>query len=75
MMATLKDHFDGKAIQLNEPISLPQAARPLVTDLDEDEASRHWGELGAQAFARSNPADEPESTVADCLACSTVMHD
>jgi hypothetical protein len=68
MTATLKAHFDGHAIQLDEPYALPRSARLLVTVLDDDEDSRYWSELGAEAFSQAGKADEPEYTAEDCLA-------
>jgi hypothetical protein len=68
MTATLKAHYDGKAIQLDEPFPLPQDARLLVTVLEDDEESRYWSELGAEAFTRAGSLAEPEYTVADCIA-------
>ncbi len=68
MMAPLKADFDGQAIQLDEPFPLPRAARLLATVLADDVESRYWGELGAEALVRSDLVDEPEYTVADCLA-------
>ena len=68
MIATLKAHFDGNSIQLDEPFALPQAARLLVTVLDEDEESRYWSALGAEAFSRAGTAAEPEYTAADCIS-------
>jgi hypothetical protein len=68
MTATLKAHYDGKAIQLDEPFPLSQAARLLVTVLEDDEESRYWSELGAEAFSRAGTVAEPEYTAADCIA-------
>lgn len=68
MTATLKAHFDGKSIQLDQPFQLPHSARLLVTVLEDDEDSRYWSELGAEAFAQTVSAEEPEYTAADCLA-------
>ncbi len=68
MSATLKAHFDGKAILLDAPFPLPQAARLLVTVLNDDEESRYWSELGAEAISQAGSVEEPEYTAADCLA-------
>ena len=68
MTATLKAHYDGNAILLDEPFPLPPAARLLVTVLEDDEESRYWSELGAEAFARTGAVAEPEYTAADCIA-------
>jgi len=68
MTATLKAHYDGKAILLDEPFALPPAARLLVTVLEDDEESRYWSELGAEAFSRADAVVEPEYSADDCIA-------
>lgn len=68
MTATLKAHYDGKSILLDEPFPLPRDARLLVTVLDDEEDSRYWIELGAEAFSRAGSVAEPEYSAADCIA-------
>ena len=68
MTATLKAHYDGKAFLLDEPFALPQAARLLITVLEDDEESRYWSELGTDAFSRAGAVAEPEYTATDCIA-------
>jgi hypothetical protein len=65
--ATLKAHYDGKVIQLDEPFPLNPSARLLVTVLDDNEESRYWSELGAEAFSHPGAEAEPEYTAADCI--------
>jgi len=68
MTTTLKAQYDGKLILLDEPFPLPQDARLLVTVLEDDEESRYWSELGAEAFTRAGAGSEPEYIAADCIA-------
>lgn len=67
---TLKAHFDGQQIRLDEPFDLPKDAELLVTILPADaalDAERQlWYELGQQNLARCYGNDEPEYSVADC---------
>ena len=67
---TLKAHFDGQQIRLDEPFDLPKDAELLVTILPADaglDAERHWwNELSEQSLARCYGDDEPEYSLADC---------
>lgn len=64
---SLKAHFDGERIQLDEPFDLPPNAALLVTVLptngDADRSA--WVELGRQNLARAFADNEPEYTLAD----------
>ncbi len=68
---SLKAHFDGHSIQLDEPFQLPPNAQLLVTILspvgncDDDHAS--WIELSKQNLARAYDTAEPEYSVADVV--------
>ena len=65
---SLKAHFDGKAIQLDEPYELPRDAPLLVTILapaNGDSTIPGWTELGANGLARAYGDDEPEYSAAD----------
>ena len=65
---TLKAHFDGERIRLDEPYELPANASLLVTLLmpqldDEDRAA--WIGAGRRALARAFGDSEPEYTLED----------
>jgi len=67
---TLKAHFDGKLIHLDEPYELPCDAQLLVTVLppDMDDAERaDWMELSAQGLNRAYGDDEPDYSSSDVL--------
>jgi hypothetical protein len=58
---TLKAHFDGKQILLDEPIELQPGAKLMITvlspsDIDHDDWSRHSMHLLSEAYG----SDEPE---------------
>lgn len=60
---TLKAHFDGERIILDEPVVIPEGALLLVTVVDDStdlEAARI-------ALARAYGLDEPEYTDADVI--------
>ena len=62
-MATvsLRAHFDGKQIQLDEPFPLQPNAKLLVTVLsDVDDEHEDWARLAIQNLARAYGPDEPE---------------
>ncbi len=67
---TLKAHYDGEHIVLDEPFELPPNTPLAVTvlspgtpepDLERDQ----WAALSAQSLARAFGDDEPEYTLAD----------
>ena len=68
---TLKAHFDGAQIVLDEPFDLPANAALAVTVLDAASAPHsstehdQWSALSAQGLARAYGDDEPEYTLAD----------
>ena len=71
-MATisLKAHFDGKTICLDEPFDLPEGARLMITVLEPapPESDRAgWIELSARGLARAYGDSEPEYSIADVL--------
>ena len=60
---SLKAHFDGQHIQLDEPFELPQDAQLLVTVLKpslSDEQREAWLALSAQGLAAAYGANEPD---------------
>jgi hypothetical protein len=64
---TLKAHFDGKEIVLDEPFDLPTDSPLMVTVLPREDSveSAQWYALAAQGLARAYGDDEPEYSVAD----------
>ena len=63
---TLKAHFDGERIQLDEPCEIPRNARLLVTILapsDSDQDRRLWQGLSAENLSRAYGDLEPDYTV------------
>jgi hypothetical protein len=58
---TVKAQYDGRTIQLDEPIKLAPNARLLVTVLEPaDEIISDWPDLAAAGLARAFGDDEPE---------------
>ncbi|MFZ1574494.1 MAG: hypothetical protein WAT36_04525 [Chromatiaceae bacterium] len=59
---TLKAHYDGHAIHLDEPFELGPHAHLLVTVLDAgtDGNRSLWADLAAAGLARAYGDDEPE---------------
>jgi hypothetical protein len=67
---SLKAHYDGKAIQLDEPFDLPKGAELLVTVLEPaqvEEEKAGWIALGLRGLARAYGESEPEYSIADLL--------
>ena len=65
---TVKAHFDGERIQLDEPVELQRNTPLLVTVLpnpDQDYDRAAWAAAGKRALARAFADDEPEYTLAD----------
>lgn len=64
---TLKAHFNGQQIVLDEPYELPQNSPLIVTVLpadDEDERA-DWARAAMASLARAYSDDEPEYSLAD----------
>lgn len=62
-VVSLKAHFDGQHIQLDEPFELPRDAQLLVTVLktaSSDEQREAWLKLSAQGLAAAYGENEPE---------------
>ena len=61
---SLKAHFDGQHIQLDEPFELPPDAQLLVTVLNpslaEEEERQTWLALSAQGLAAAYGDNEPD---------------
>ncbi len=64
---SLKAHYDGEHIQLDEPFDLAPDAPLLVTVLvaEKDEEREAWIAAGRHALERAYGDDEPEYTAAD----------
>lgn len=64
---TLKAHYDGKYIVLDEPFELPTDAQLAVTvlPLDDSIEREEWTAVSARNLARAYGNDEPEYTLAD----------
>ncbi|MBI4568697.1 MAG: hypothetical protein HY719_09905 [Planctomycetes bacterium] len=64
---SLKAHYDGERIQLDEPFDLPPDVPLLVTVLvsEADNDREAWIVMGRQTLARAYGPDEPEYTLDD----------
>ena len=66
-IVTLKAHFDGERILLDEPFDLPAHA-PLmiaVLPLATESERAQWAQAAAAGLARAYSDDEPEYSPAD----------
>ena len=69
-IVSLKAHFDGKHIQLDEPYALPAEAQLLVTILPGaaiDQERADWLVLSAEGLERAYGDDEPDYSAAEIL--------
>lgn len=59
---TLRAHFDGKQILLDEPFELEPNVKLIVTVLPEsyDEEREDWAQLSLESLERTYGDDEPE---------------
>ena len=67
---SIKAHYDGATIRLDEPFDLPEGAQLIVTMLEpvEPETDRaEWIDLSKRALARTYGDSEPEYSIADLL--------
>jgi hypothetical protein len=64
---SLKAHYDGKTIRLDEPFDLPQDARLMVTVLQPTiETEREdWSGISLANLARAYGENEPEYSERD----------
>ena len=64
---TLKAHFNGKQIVLDEPFDLPPDSPLMVTVLPKKDSTEdaQWRGLAAGALARAYGGDEPDYSAAD----------
>jgi hypothetical protein len=61
---SLKAHFDGKRIVLDEPFDIAPNSPLLVTVLADAERA-DFAKLAAQSLTRAFGSDEPDYTIAD----------
>lgn len=67
---SLKAHYDGKSIRLDEPFDLPEGAQLIVTVLEaaqSDSERAGWIDLSSRGLARAYGDSEPEYSIADVL--------
>lgn len=61
---TLRAHFDGQYVQIDEPCDLKPNDRLLVVVLDDqaelEEERKDWARLSLTSIARAYGDDEPE---------------
>lgn len=59
---TLRAHFDGKQILLDEPFELEANTKLIVTVLPEssNEEREDWAQLSLESLGRAYGDDEPE---------------
>lgn len=69
-MPIIKGHFDGTAIQLDEPCKLPLNVPLLVNVLPsgvDGSSDASWGDISRRGLDRAYGDDEPEYSSADLL--------
>jgi hypothetical protein len=67
---SIKAHYDGATIRLDEPFDLPEGAQLMVTVLEAAEPGTdraEWIDLSKRALARAYGDSEPEYSIADLL--------
>ncbi len=64
---TLKAHYDGERILLDEPFEIPPNSALMVTVLAgaQEVMGNDWIEAAERAFSTGYGEDEPEYTAAD----------
>jgi hypothetical protein len=65
---SLKAHFDGQSIQLDEPFAIPANTKLLVTLLTPssvNEENDDWSALSLQSLGRAYGDNEPDYSEAD----------
>jgi hypothetical protein len=64
---TLKAHFNGKQIVLDEPFDLPPDSSLMVTVMPKENSTEdaQWQSLAADALARAYGENEPDYSAAD----------
>ncbi len=67
---SLKAHYDGRTIHLDEPFDLREGTQLIVTVLETvqpDSERVGWSDLSARGLARAYGDSEPEYSIADVL--------
>jgi hypothetical protein len=67
---SLRAHYDGKTIRLDEPFELSEGTRLIVTVLEPRQSGQErdtWSELSARGLARAYGDAEPEYSDADLV--------
>jgi hypothetical protein len=66
-IVTLKAHYNGEQIVLDEPCDLPANTPLMVTVLtpELEEERREWAQIAAAGLARAYSDNEPEYTLSD----------
>jgi hypothetical protein len=67
---SLKAHYDGKTIHLDEPFDLPEGAQLIVTVLEPAQTGEEragWIDLSTRGLARAYGDSEPEYSIADVI--------
>ena len=67
---SLRAHYEGKTIRLDEPYDLPEGAQLIVTVLEapsSDQERAGWFDLSTRGLARAYGDSEPEYSSADIL--------
>ena len=64
---TLKAHFNGKQIVLDEPFDLMPDSQLMVTVMTREDSSEdaHWQNLAVSGLAKAYGENEPEYSLAD----------
>jgi len=64
---TLKSHYDGRSILLDESYELPPKAQALVTVVAPTPGvdRKQWASLGGEGIARAYGENEPEYSLDD----------
>jgi hypothetical protein len=64
---TLKAHFNGKRIVLDEPFDLPPNSALMVIVMPKDESTEdtQWHSLAANALSKAYGEDEPDYSATD----------
>jgi len=64
---TLRAHFDGEQIRLDEPYDLPPDAPLLImvlpSSVNGDDEREDWMQMAEESLARAYSDDEPEYTL------------
>ena len=62
---TLKAHYDGRQILLDEPFELPANCDLMVTVLQDHSENLDFARIASSALSRAYGEDEPEYSISD----------